>query len=174
MSNTLTVKKVSCRSEELALRKIWRDIFGDTYEYIEDFYKTFDIKESAYVALLENEVVGIVNSLKCRALCKTEKNGEAEEKMFSGRYIYALAVKKEHRGRGFAKELLKAAEGDDFTVLIPENEGLFAMYRHLGYTVDVRIPYLFVEPHKKSETNKMMPALVKSVCIKDKNTAFFI
>lgn len=164
--NEIRVKKVGTEPEKTELFEIWSDLFGDSDAYISDFYATFPIGENAFVALCGERVVGIVNSLECRALLGTET--------FNGRYIYALALKKEFRGQGIAKKLLAAGEGRDFTMLVPESPELFEMYDHLGYTQKTRVVKKFLEPHKESLSDLYVSAAVKSENKNMKNAEFFI
>lgn len=166
MSNHLNFKKVDTAYEKEQIKALWQETFGDSPDYVEDFYKIFATEENALVALDGDRVVGMVNSLDCKArLC-----GE----ILRGKYIYALAVKKEYRGRGVAKKLLKMGEGELFTMLIPERDELFEMYAHLGYTVKTDAYKGFIEPHKHFDKMSKTRALVKSENEKLSNAEFFI
>lgn len=164
--NDIIVRRVENKTEREALCVIWQGLFGDSLEYIEDFYKKFPAEENALVAILNGEVVGIVNSLECKA--KTEKG------LFYGRYIYALGVKENYRGRGIAKKLLEAGKGKDFTMLVPENAELFKMYGHLGYTQTVNVGKIFTEPHKLFDKAEYVLAAVKSQKEDMRDAEFFI
>ena len=56
-----------------------------------------------------------------------------------GIYLYGVATKKSHRGKGLMSALLEYAEqeekrkGAEFSVLIPQTPDLFAFYRRFGY-----------------------------------------
>ncbi len=170
MNDNVIVKKADNTDEKEQIKALWEETFGDSLEYVEDFYETFPISENAFVALDGKTVVGMVNSLDCKA----ELNG----KIFHGKYIYALAVKKEYRGKKIAKKLLEVGESDIFTMLIPERTELFAMYGHLGYTVNTVVDAAFIEPHKFfgkfTENTKKVRALVKSENTELENAVFYI
>ena len=167
MNNEFLFKKVDTANEKGQIKALWQKTFGDTSDYVEEFYKIFPTEENALVALDGDRVVGMVNSLNCKArLC-----GE----ILNGKYIYALAVKKEYRGRGVAKKLIKMGEGELFTMLIPERDELFEMYAHLGYTVTTDVYRGFIEPHKLLfDKMSKICALVKSENVRLSNAEFFI
>ena len=106
-----------------SVKALWQEIFGDDSEFIDRFYRAFPIEESGVVAKIGEKTVGMVNSLNCKLTCKNE--------LFYGKYIYALAVSNEYRGKGIAKALLEICEEGDFVLLVPETKGLFDMYAHL-------------------------------------------
>lgn len=139
-----------------SVKALWQEIFGDDSKFIDRFYRAFPIGENTLVAKIGEKTVGMVNSLNCKLSYKNE--------LFYGRYVYALAVSDEYRGRGIAKALLKDCEKGDFVLLVPETKDLFDMYAHLGYSkktqVDVRFtePFLFFTEGKSDES---IHALVK-------------
>lgn len=144
------------QKDMLSVKDLWQEIFGDDSEFIDRFYRAFPIEESGVVAKIGEKTVGMVNALDCKLMCKNE--------LFYGKYIYALAVSNEYRGKGIAKALLEICEEGDFVLLVPETKGLFDMYAHLGYSkktqVDVRFtePFLFFTEGKSSDG---VSALVK-------------
>lgn len=54
---------------------------------------------------------------------------------FCGKYVYALGVSENHRGKGIAKKLLECAKevSKDFTLICPADEGLAKAYERLGF-----------------------------------------
>ncbi len=170
MTDGILIKRAETSDEKEQIKALWEEIFGDSPEYVEAFYDVFPVRKNAFVALDGKTVVGMVNSLDCTA--------ELNSKIFHGRYIYALAVKKEYRGKKIAKKLLDAGENDTFTMLIPEREELFSMYEHLGYTVRTKVNARFIEPHKFSDksvkNSESVSALLKSENTELKNAVFSI
>lgn len=139
-----------------SVKALWQEIFGDDSEFIDRFYSAFPAGENTFVAKIGEKTVGMVNSLDCKLTRKNER--------FYGKYIYALAVSNEYRGRGVARALLEACEEGDFVLLVPETSDLFDMYAHLGYSkkaeADARFtePFLFFTEEKRDES---VHALVK-------------
>ncbi len=132
------IKRLSEGKELLEVKKMWVDIFGDSPDFVDSFYSLFPAEKVTFVAKNGENTVGMVNSLDCTLdFCEKEQNGK---------YIYALAVKEAYRGRTIAKKLLEAAEGETFTMLVPENEKLAEMYRHLGYTQKIKVDTRYEEP----------------------------
>ena len=137
--NDISFVKLNDSRYSDSVKRLWKDIFGDDYDFIDRFYSAFPMEKVTFVAVFFGEVVGIVNSLDVRASYRNV--------LYEGRYIYALALRQDLRGRGYAKKLLSMAEGRDFTLLVPENGELSKMYRHLGYVFETEIDARFEEPH---------------------------
>ena len=63
----------------------------------------------------------------------------SEGAILDGRYLYGVATRKTHRGRGIATRLLEhverelAAEGADGLLLVPADDGLRRFYRERGF-----------------------------------------
>ena len=138
------------------VKGLWWEIFGDDEKFIDRFYKAFPIKENALVAKDGEKVIGMVNALDCKLAYENE--------IFSGKYIYALAVDTRYRGRGIARELLEAAEQGCFVLLVTETPDLFDMYAHLGYSEKIQADDRFAEPvlfFEGEKSDKSVPALIK-------------
>lgn len=129
---------------------LWQKVFGDEEEYIRAFYRSFDtagnifyavygedrIRITSDLTMIDGEVIGLVNRVPLR-LCRNNK-------IYEGYYIYAGCVDPAYRGYGVYRDIMREAERDTlFTVLIPANEPLFAMYRKLGYTETSGTPFPF-------------------------------
>ena len=102
------------------VKDLWQKIFGDDGEFIDRFYEAFPIKDNAFVAKIGEKTVGMVNALDCKL--------RYENEIFCGKYIYALAVSDDYRGKGIARALLEACEEGSFVLLVPETPKLFDMY----------------------------------------------
>ena len=170
MTDEIFFKKVDSICEKEQIKALWRTTFGDSFDYVEAFYGIFSLTENAIVAICGEKVVGMVNSLDCKA----ELDGDT----FHGRYIYALAVDEKYRGRGIAKRLLEMGRGGEFTMLVPENDGLFDMYAHLGFALKTKVDVRFTEPQGficgVPKSPDKICALVKSENEKMVNAEFFI
>lgn len=109
------------------LRQLWKDAFGDPDEFLDGFFATGYDSRRCRCALAEGRVAAALywfdiswDNLKCA-------------------YLYAVATDPGFRGRGLCRQLmadtaalLKEA-GYDGLLLVPQEEGLFAMYRKMGY-----------------------------------------
>lgn len=110
-----------------ALRKLWREAFGDTDEFLDVFFNSvFNVKRAMCVAT-GNEIVGALYWFNC------------EHREDCVAYIYAVATAKEYRGRGICHKLMEythtylANLGYKGAVLVPGNRELFAFYGSMGY-----------------------------------------
>ena len=106
---------------------LWQDAFGDSLEFIEGFFCT------AY------------SPSRCR--CVTENGNvvaalywfDVQYKNQRFAYIYAVAVKKTHRGKGICTAMMEDTHahlklrGYEGILLMPQNDSLRQMYDKLGY-----------------------------------------
>ena len=111
-----------------SLKKLWKDVFKDTDDYIELFFSvkykaenTFIIKEDGEIASMffaePNTIVAGKENLK-------------------GVYLCGLATREDKRGKGYAKILTEYATSffdADIYFLIPANQELFSFYDGLGF-----------------------------------------
>ncbi len=109
-----------------ALRALWKQGFGDTDAFLDDFFSLAFAPERALVARENGEIFGALYWLDC--LCG--------DKSFA--YIYAIATDKDHRGQGVCKTLMaeahaKMAQEGKGTILVPANDDLRAFYCQFGY-----------------------------------------
>lgn len=109
------------------LCQLWLEAFGEGEESAEFVFESFAGYEQIYVLEENHTIVCMLCAVPCSLL---EKNGI---------YLYGVATKKSHRGKGLMSSLLEYAEqeelqkGAEFSVLIPQTPGLFAFYRRFGY-----------------------------------------
>lgn len=77
----------------------------------------------------------------------------------SGRYLYAVCVAPEQRGKGYFRTLMRQCEaqaadlGASFLCLVPADEALAETYRRMGYGTEVA---LWEDADEKAE--KILPA----------------
>ena len=170
------VCRTCCREDTAGASRLWQEVFGDSAEYIDAFYTAlFKDAESAridrinsedkpplpekaageapgclFTAEINGSTVGMVNAVP---ICL--KTGSRYAR---GAYIYGACVKKEYRGAGIFKKLLKKAEQNrDFCVLIPENDNLYPMYEHLGYENPLYTSYPFPGNPEEATALKAYP-----------------
>lgn len=111
------------------IRSLWQEAFGDSPEAVSYFFKSFPDCIS-YVA----EENGIVTSM-VHALPQTLSPD------IPTAYVYAVATRRSHRGKGLCRELMLFAEGDlqrrgfACCVLAPAELGLFDYYQTMGYQI---------------------------------------
>lgn len=109
------------------LRKLWQEAFGDPEETLDGFFAT-GFSQDRHHCILEN---GIPVSALYWFDCELGGSKLA--------YIYAVATKKSHRGKGLARRLMdethKILTNRSYAgaILVPGEESLFAYYEKLGY-----------------------------------------
>ena len=104
---------------------LWREAFADSEEFIFDFFKNY---KDTILAYKENGE--LLSMLSIMPVAWGNKKG---------RYIYAVATDKKARSRGLSTALLEAAKkyilknGEEFLVLLPQNESLYEFYKKRGF-----------------------------------------
>ena len=73
----------------------------------------------------KTHINGVLASVICTSPIK--------DRDFCAEYIFACGTKPEFRGKGLFRNQLDKVIGEKAAILIPENEGLFAMYERLGF-----------------------------------------
>ena len=109
------------------LRGLWQEAFGDTEDFLDSFFDVAYSPQRCLCITLEGSVAAAAYWFDCQ---------------WEGRkcaYIYAVATGKVYRGQGLCRGLMEnihrllAQRGYAGCVLVPGNEGLFAMYSAMGY-----------------------------------------
>lgn len=109
-----------------ALRILWKEAFSDTDAFLDLFFtRGFALERSLTV----KEGDRILAALYW-FYCAWEENQSA--------YIYAVATKKEHRGKGICRALMdklhvEMEKMDRSTILVPVDESLRTFYARMGY-----------------------------------------
>lgn len=109
------------------LRQLWQEAFGDSQESIAAFFET-GFSQHRYHYICEN---GIPVSALYWFDCELDGHKLA--------YIYAVATRKDHRGKGLAKKLMGEThkilkqQGYAGAILVPGEKGLFDFYEKIGY-----------------------------------------
>ena len=109
-----------------AVVRLWQEAFCESEKEILPF---LDFINRDMLLIEENgQIISMLSLIKV-------KIGTA-----CGRYVYAVATDKRFRGRGYASKLLDFAKhfilvnNEDFLVILPRNEGLYAFYGKSGFT----------------------------------------
>lgn len=93
----------SRKGDENALKALWREVFGDTDEYIDAFFQNVYQPGMASVIEEDGTVVAAAYAVPFGAV----------------RYIFAVATKPEYRGRGYGRAVVFAATGGEPGVSLP-------------------------------------------------------
>ena len=112
------------------LKALWHEAFGDDDAYIDLFYTHRFVPEQTLVWAEHGKPLAMITLLP--AHLNTRRG------VLAARYIYGVATKQKHRGRGISTALLKhaadlARQSGELLMLVPSGEGLFAFYRERGF-----------------------------------------
>ncbi|MBQ4538702.1 MAG: GNAT family N-acetyltransferase [Oscillospiraceae bacterium] len=116
------------------LKALWKNVFGDTDEYISLFFEKRFTPSQCVAAISGGKVVGMLFLLPFDLVCGNER--------YSGRYIYAVATHPDHRRQGISEAMLSFAhkkaedEGAALSALVPANAPLFDYYRKRGFETE--------------------------------------
>ena len=106
-----------------ALRQLWKEAFGDTDHFLDQFFGIAFESQRSLCALIRGELAAMAYWFDC--------GGYA--------YIYAVATAKKHRGKGICHDLMEnvhkilAARGYDGCILVPGEDSLRQFYEKMGY-----------------------------------------
>lgn len=110
-----------------ALRDLWKEAFGDTDSFLDGFFTTAFSPKRCRCVSESGEVLAALYWFDC--CLENEKIA----------YIYAVATRKSHRGKGLCAMLMKDTHthlkslGFSGAVLVPSSEPLFGFYEKFGY-----------------------------------------
>ncbi len=113
---------------------LWQEAFGDDENFINGFLHNMSYTENMLIYERDDEVLGMASMLP--VFC-----GESY-----GRYIYAVATKKEHQGEGICKSIMGEVDefikghNEKFSVLVPASDSLFGFYEKMGYNQKIYRP----------------------------------
>ena len=127
-----------------SLKSLWREAFGDSETFVDGFFKTA-FSPSKCRTVKDKE--GIVAALYIFD-CYVNKHKIA--------YIYAVATRKSHRGKGICRYLMNdthgylSSMGYAASVLVPGDKLLFGFYEKMGYSVCSEISEIHTEASEGS------------------------
>lgn len=115
-------------NETESRRRLWREAFGDSDTFLDDFDRTAFSPERYRAIIIDGEVASALYFFDC------EFNG--------GRlaYIYAVATAKAFRGQGLCRRLFDETHaylsdrGYTGAILCPGSDSLFDFYKSMGYS----------------------------------------
>lgn len=116
------------RAQIPALRKLWKQAFGDTDTFLDLFFSTAYAPRRCRCTNAQGQTVAALYWFDCTAGDETYA------------YLYAVATDPAFRGQGLCRQLMEDThdllkeQGYAGAVLVPGEPGLFAMYEKMGYT----------------------------------------
>ena len=108
------------------LRDLWQECFGDSNDYVDFYFQNHEITKHTMVYLDDGQPVSMLSLLPMTVVTKMG--------ILPARYIYAVATKTSHRGRGISTALLEGAHkqmkglGIKLSVLVPGSGPLYNFY----------------------------------------------
>lgn len=112
-----------------ALRALWKEAFGDTDAFLDDFAGTAFSPDRCRCVTMDDTTAAALYWFDCTL------NGERVA------YLYAVATAESHRGRGLCSALMEDTHrhlrerGYRAAVLVPGGQSLFDFYGRLGYRI---------------------------------------
>ncbi len=114
-----------------ALRQLWHECFGDNNDYVDLYFAQHDIARHTMVFIDGETPVSMLSLLPMTVVTRAG--------ILPARYIYAVATKASHRGRGISTKMLEAAHkhmrqaGLKLSVLVPASGPLYNFYGKRGF-----------------------------------------
>lgn len=114
-----------------ALKTLWQEAFGDEKQDIDLFFETLYPSAIGFCAEEDGDILSMLFALP-QTIVKDEKQCKAA-------YLYAVATKKDARGRGLCKAVFAYAEKElrkryfGALLLSPASEELAELYAKLGF-----------------------------------------
>lgn len=118
------------------VRKIWKEVFGDTDEYMDLYFSEKYKDENTLVDVEDGKVVSSLQMLLYEITFYGEK--------IPFYYLSGLSSLPEYRGRGIMGRLIEASHllmkerEIPLSILVPAEEKLFGYYERFGYTQTFR------------------------------------
>ena len=110
-----------------ALKKLWKEAFGDDDRYIDFFFNNRFRGENTFVYMKNGFPVSMATVLNASLYC----NGA----FLPAGYIYGVATSAVHRGKGLSTAILEHINGIyPATFLVPAAGELFDFYKKRGFT----------------------------------------
>ena len=120
--------RASQPGDEMALKELWKTVFGDEESYIDGFFE--NMYDRAFVCEDDGRIVSAVHLLD---IGEYVRDGKAEP----ATVLYAFATLPEYRGKGIGgklSDMLIEESAETFRTVCPAEESLFAYYeKRYGY-----------------------------------------
>ena len=119
--------KAPASSNIPALRKLWKEAFSDSDEFLNLFFSTAFEPNRCRCLMIENNLIAALYWFNC----------SYGDKPIA--YLYAVATASSHRGHGFCHKLLEDTHqylkklGYEGVILVPGTNQLFEFYQGMGY-----------------------------------------
>ena len=116
-----------------ALRRLWKQAFGDTDAFLDSFFSIAFSPERCRCAFADGEPVAALYWFDCRL----------QDRKLA--YLYAVATHKDFQNRGFCRALMENTHAHlrkqdyDAAILVPFGQSLFRFYEKLGYRTATHI-----------------------------------
>lgn len=114
-----------------SLIKLWTEVFGDSFDAVDLFFKYHYKPDNTVVFVDGNRIVSMLYLL--------EGNFVISQIKYPSYYLYAAATAEDYRGKGIMGRMLGFAEekakksGKDFICLLPAEDSLYGFYSKYGY-----------------------------------------
>ncbi len=161
MQKSYDVKLVT-RKDFPALKKLWKTVFGDEQNVIDNFFRKTVPHETAVAVFCGDKPVSSLYALECE--CKIG------DETLRAMYIYGVSTFEEYRNQGLMRETLsfieKYAKEKNFDVLflVPANETLFSMYEKFGYKTSIFYENSVVQRFDNEENYEYEPVDYGTYC----------
>ncbi len=113
------------------LKNLWREIFKDPDDYIENFFLHRMKLDHTFVGRENGEIVSTAYMLKSDLLSNSGK-------IISAFYMCGISTREEYRGKGYSGKVIEVCfehareENADLCYLVPANRSLFDFYKKSG------------------------------------------
>lgn len=127
-----------------ALRKLWKEAFGDTDAFLDAFFTTGFQANHCRCLFQKDQPIAVVYWFDC----------EYQNRPLA--YLYAIATAKEYRGKGLCHTLVndihKYLKSNSYAgaILVPGSHSLFSFYEKLGYQPGSSIRHFSCEATKET------------------------
>lgn len=109
------------------LRQLWKQVFGDSDDFLDSFFRTAFSPNRCRCILMEDKIAAVLYWMDCTL---------GDQKLA---YLYAVATHPDHRGKGLCRQLMENTQtllrrqGYAGVILVPQDNGLRQMYSKMGY-----------------------------------------
>ena len=152
--------RVAAAGEIERQKEIWKRCFGDSGQYIEDFYRCRYHPDQTMLLLQDAQIIAMLTMLPVSIITAPGHRVE-------GAMLYAIATHPDHQNQGAGRQLVESAHqhlrdrGLSFSLLVPAYEELMEFYRPLGY----REGFPLREVSARRGDLYLLPATPNSTCL---------